>query len=158
MKTIALSSIYKGSTLLGTPDEMKIDREIFACHARSNKVGDKVVKKFSQKSAAPSALVSRQELFSGSHKHEHRRCATVGVPVLRTSELYSFSPPPLRAGLFTAGPSALVNGTRASVPVKCPNSRALRASRSTCTGRTILLGRRTVQLFGTRLVANRASP
>src|SRR4029434_1246373 len=30
----------------------------------------------------------------------------------------------LTGGLFTAGPSALVNRTRASVPAKCPNSRA----------------------------------
>jgi hypothetical protein len=41
------------------------------------------------------------------------------VPVLRTSDSGSYRPPPSRAGLFTAGPSALT--ARAAVPAKSPN-------------------------------------
>jgi len=46
MKTISPLSIYEGSPLLRTPDEMKIDPEIFACHARTNGSGDKMINKF----------------------------------------------------------------------------------------------------------------
>jgi hypothetical protein len=46
------------------------------------------------------------------HNHERRRCGTFGVPVLRTSDSGSGNPPPSRAGLFTAGPSALLTALR----------------------------------------------
>ena len=56
MKTIAPLPIYEGSPFLCTPDEMKVDPEIFACHARTNESGNKMINKFVQKSAAPLAL------------------------------------------------------------------------------------------------------
>jgi hypothetical protein len=79
MKTIAPLPIYKGSPLLRTPDEMKIDTEEFARHARHNRSGNKVVKKFFQKSAAPSALVYKLELFSRPYGRAY------ALPALRAS-------------------------------------------------------------------------
>src|ERR1041384_131966 len=47
--------------------------------------------------------------------NERRRCGTVGVPVLRPSIRRLWQSPPSRAGLFTAGPSALAKPARQDV-------------------------------------------
>src|SRR5262245_21220943 len=71
-----------------------------------------LAKPLRQARRADSACPGREAGEIGSHNHERRRCGTVGVPVLRTSDSGSSSPRPSRAGLFSAGPSALVNATR----------------------------------------------
>jgi hypothetical protein len=58
---------------------MKIDTEVFASHAGYNGVADKMVKKFLQKSAAPSALVLTHEICSRPHGRAYV------LPALRAS-------------------------------------------------------------------------
>jgi hypothetical protein len=57
MKTLFPSQIQQTSPPFGTPNQMKIHRKIFPCHAQSNWVTDKLVIEIYALGAAPSVLV-----------------------------------------------------------------------------------------------------